>query len=690
MTRKTIVHPIGIDLGTTYSCLSVLNRQGQPQTLPNADGELSTPSVVFFDGQDVIVGTEALRNSITHPDHVVMHAKRHMGDPRKKWLINGEVYSPIEISAFILKKLLEGAEQHLGGEIRRAVITVPAQFSDIQRQWTVEAGKQAGLEHVDIINEPVAAALCHVLGEGMWFAELANDQTVLVFDLGGGTFDLSLVSYNQSEVRVKASGGDLNLGGLDWNLALEKFAAEQFEREVGIDPRLDRESMQSLALEVEQVKRALSVRPKASLVVQNAGRRKSYGISREQFEQLTEPLVKRLEEITRGMLKLHRLGWQDVDAILITGGSSRMPMVRNMLQRISGTTPNATLSPDQSISHGAAFYAGMLLSGQSLTTSPLNREASSKLASVKQQSVNARSLGILVRNMQSGERVPHYLIPPNSPLPVAYRQEFGTVTSNQSRVNLRIVESGASASDPFVEIGTCRIDGLPARLPVGSPIEVTIRYDEQARIHVEARELRSGKSARTTIERAGMKPSVTTPPAGDDDLDGLELLGDLSRAGAAAPLSAGTRRSAPPAPPARPNSLFAPSTAPRATAPPPAVQRDGAAGRPVAPVPPASAPVRPAQPQPRATAGPAVPPVPAAAPARKPAVKSPGPPAVRSGVPLESAERPIPLCNHCGEPLDLRGICPACRPGAQAGMQKRAATPPPAAIKKPRKPSNGG
>ena len=272
--------------------------------------------------------------------------------------------------------------------IRHAVITVPAQFSDVQRQQTVDAGLAAGLERVDIINEPVAAALCYVLSEGMWFAEIANDQLVMVFDLGGGTFDLSLVKYNQNEVRVVASGGDLHLGGLDWNNALEEFACDEFIKESISDPRLDRESMQALANEVEQVKRSLSVRPKASLVVQHDGRRKTYGIDRERFELLTGHLVKRTEDITKGMLKARKLGWAHVDSVLVTGGASRVPMIRDMLRRISGTTLNTALSPDQSICHGAAYYAGMLLSGQRMEKSSLNPGGQSpvgKLQTAKRQ-----------------------------------------------------------------------------------------------------------------------------------------------------------------------------------------------------------------------------------------------------------------------------------------------------------------
>ena len=210
-----MTHAIGIDLGTTYSCLAVLNEHGQPTTIPNQEGELSTPSVVFFDDHETIVGTEALRNAIAHPDRVIQNAKRFIGDPAKSWQIDGETFSPQQVSTLILRKLIAAAQDQLGA-VDEAVITVPAQFSDAQRNATVEAGKAAGLKRVEIINEPVAAALCYVLGsEGLAFAELAIDQQLLVFDLGGGTLDLAIVSYSSDEVRVVASDGDLELGGLD-------------------------------------------------------------------------------------------------------------------------------------------------------------------------------------------------------------------------------------------------------------------------------------------------------------------------------------------------------------------------------------------------------------------------------------------------------------------------------------------
>ena len=616
----TPVFAVGIDLGTTYSCLSYLTPQGQPIACPNEEGELTTPSVVLFDGDEIVVGSEALRNAVAQPERVVQHAKRFMGDSQKCWIIDGHVYSPVEISSLIIRKLLDAAEARLGAKLKHAVITVPAQFSDFQRQRTIEAGHKAGLERVDIINEPVAASLCYVLGEGMWFAELANDQTVMVFDLGGGTFDLSLVRYNKQQVTVVASGGNLNLGGIDWNSALEKWACEQFVEEMpNEDPRLDRHSMQALSNDVEQAKRALSVRPRATVTVQHAGRRKSFGVTRDGFETLTHPLVQKTREITEQLLRTHKLeiegresrhtGWAHVNAVLVTGGASRMPMIREMLQRISGTTLNTTLSPDQSIAHGAAYYAGMLLSGQKLSSSVLDKQATARLAKFKQQSVTGRALGILVRDKPTGMRIAHYLIPPNTPLPVAARQNFGTVTPDQRRVSVHIVESGANPEDPWLDLGECVVDELPPQLPEATPIEVTIRYDEQARVHVSAREPRSGRAAKTTIMRA-------------------ENLRHL---------------------PAEPTSEIRPLDRPIVTAEP---------KKPARSAPPAPA-VRPAdKPQ-----------------VHRPLVPPPMPAKPKTRSALEDADRPIPLCNACGEPFDARGRCVSCGKtmGAAAPPQRTAA-----------------
>lgn len=616
-------HAVGIDLGTTYSCIAALNEYGQPVTIPNQEGELATPSVVFFDDEVPIVGTEALRHAVAQPDRVVQHAKRYIGDAQKFWKVGHTRYSPVHISGMILRKLVSAAQERLG-EVRDAVITVPAQFSDAQRHATIQAGHAAGLERIEMINEPVAAALCHVLGsEGLAFTELAIDQQLLIYDLGGGTLDLAVVRYSSDEVRVVASDGDLELGGLDWTNLLVNAAAERFQADFGEDPRRDPESLQHLVLEAEQAKRSLSVRARTAITVLHRGHRRTYQFEQAEFEYLSRPLIRRCEDVTRRLLKDNGFGWAHIDVVLTTGGASRMPMIRQSLKKLSGRTLNSTLSPDQSIAHGAAYYAGMLLANQSYARTVFNSQASSRLARMTQQSVNARALGILIRDESTGQRVPHYLIPANSPLPVSRTQLFGTVVRNQQRVNVRIVESGAGSDRPPVILGECQVSDLPPQLPEGSGIEVTISYDRNARVHVSAVEPASGKRAEAEIIR---RENVT------GQLEQQPERGDGPSASVPADGAAAGRR----------------QTAPRGRSPQQAGR--GAASESAAPD---VAALQELSALADASAG------------------------------TSDADQPVLLCNECGEPLGPGGRCSACghgpsgssRPAARR-QKRRAATGP--------------
>ncbi|MDB5344614.1 MAG: dnaK 4 [Schlesneria sp.] len=631
-------HAVGIDLGTTYSCIAYLNEHGEPITVPNKDGELSTPSVVLFEDDHVVVGTEAMRNSIRHPDRVVVHAKRYMNNPGHRWKIGGKSYSPVDISTIILQSMLDSAREKIGA-IDRAVITVPAQFSDVQRQATAEAGKRAGLKQVDIINEPVAAALCFVLGtEGIWFTELATAQTIMVVDLGGGTFDLSLVRYQKNEVRVIASGGDLQLGGLDWNRALEVAIGKQFQKEFNIDPMKDRENAQALALEAEQTKRSLSVRPKAALTCAAGGQRKTYQVELDQFERLTRDLVDRMEVLTLDLLKENHMGWAKVDVVLTTGGSSRMPMVRSLFKKLSGRTLNTSLSPDQSIAHGATYYAGMLLTNSTFAKSILNSTAAARLAQFKQQSATARSLGVLIRDVETGKRVPHYILPANTPLPVEVSQIYGTVSNNQRKVHLRIVESGTAADSQYVELGTCLIEPLPENLPEGTEIEVTISYDEQARVHVNAKVLKTGQVAQTEIVRPE-NLVVRALSEGAEEAESEEEKGVE-----AAVKSIPAVKSQPVAP-----ISTATTRMPSPVSPKPAVVPTKSSEGPLKLK--SDSPI----PSPK--------PVPSAKP-------------LRPASQLDESNEPIPLCNKCGEPLDAHGVCAKCAATAKSKVSRPLSTPP--------------
>jgi len=636
------IQTVGIDLGTTYTSIAYLNERGEAVSIPNREGEFATPSVVMDTGDEVIVGTEALRSALLHPSDVVRDAKRYMGETDKTWRLGGKVYTPVDVAAKVLQKVL-GDAVPLVGPIERAVITVPAQFAERQRRATIEAGQKAGLKQVDIINEPVAASLCYVYGkEGQWFSELTDEQRFLVYDLGGGTFDLTLVKYLPNDVQIIASTGDLYLGGMDWNQRLMQQAADQFRKDFGVNPMSDPESLQQLALEVEQCKRSLTVRPKAALIVQHAGKRKTYQIEREQFHQLTADLLRRTQELTQKLVDQYRKGSSHLDVtVLATGGSSRMPMVQQMLKSIRGTTVSNELSPDQSIAHGAARYAGMLLDQNRLALAIRDKGAADRLAKMKQRSVTARSLGILVRDVTTNERVPHALIAPNTPIPASATKVFGTVSPNQKRVTLTVVEGGAHPGDPHIAIGQCTVDQLPPNLPAESQVEVTISYDASALVEVSARELSSGRAARVQISRSG--PAAAT--------------------GEPVPAASGARGGAPtPAVPVPAVGIplhadedlvlkldDEPDSFPVA-APPAAM-----------PAKPQGVPVRPAA----ATGG----------------TRQPG--TVPSGFPKPVAPPPVPtasvlneaaimLCPRCTEPLNARGECPRCAPrGATPG-----ATPP--------------
>ena len=641
------IQTIGIDLGTTYTSVSYLNDQGEPVSIPNREGELATPSVVMDTGDEVVVGTEALRCALLHPDDVVRDAKRYMGDPDKTWRLGGKVYTPVDVATRVLQKVL-GDASPLVGKIERAVITVPAQFSDRQRRATIEAGRRAGLQQVDIINEPVAASLCYVYGkEGQWFSALTDEQRFLVYDLGGGTFDLTLVKYLPNDVQIIASTGDLYLGGMDWNQRLMQQVADQFQKEFGLNPLKDPESKQQLALEVEQCKRSLTVRPKAALIVQHAGKRKTYQIEREQFDQLTADLLLRTRELTQKLVDQHRKGSSHLDiTVLATGGSSRMPMVQEMLKHIRGTTLSNELSPDTSIAHGAARYAGMLLDQNKLAMAIRDKDAAAKLAKMKQRSVTARSLGILVRDVATNQRVPYALIEPNTPLPAAATKIFGTVAPNQKRVTLTVVEGGTQPGDPPLAIGSCTVDQLPPNLPADSQVEVTISYDASALVEVTARELSSGRAARVQIARGGAASPTTGDEAGRPAPVGTE-----AQVGKVAPVGAGGQVSAPRSP-----------AAPRADEAELVLKLDSEDDDiPIArPTPRPSPPTPPPRPNTPASAPAASLPKPGANPPR-PATAPVPPPLVRpAAVPL--AEAAIMLCPRCTEPLNARGECPRCVP----------------------------
>lgn len=472
--RKRFAPAVGIDLGTTYSVIAYLDDAGVPKALPNAEGETLTPSVVLFDGDDVVVGREAVK-ALTNDGHrVAQCAKRDMGARFYHDAIDGRRYPPEVVQAYVLKKLFDDARAYLG-EFRHAVITVPAYFDDSRRKATYDAGYMAGLEAMDIINEPTAAALAYGFDRGIIrTGESSSARKLLVYDLGGGTFDVSLVELDGACVRVLAIDGDVMLGGHDWDYRLVDHVAEEFVRQHGVDPREDRATMSRLWRACEDAKRTLSARRKARVAFEYLEMSVQVEVSREKFWEITRDLVDRSLFTTRQTLHSAGVSWNEIDDVLLVGGSTRMPQVVEMLRQLSGKDPVRSANVDEAVAHGAALQAGLLLSSHQ-----------GRAPSFQLRSVNARSLGVVATDSKTNRKRNAVIIPRNTSLPVRARRLFRTEKLNQRSVAVPIVEGESISPDDCESLGECVIRDLPPSLPAGTAVEVQFRYGTDCRLAVE-------------------------------------------------------------------------------------------------------------------------------------------------------------------------------------------------------------
>jgi molecular chaperone DnaK len=468
---------VGIDLGTTYSVIARLDERGLPVSLVNAEGDLLTPSAVLFDGSDVVVGKEALKAFAGEAHRVAVFAKRDMGQRRYHRPLDGQWYPPEVIQAFILKKLADDARRATGG-FHQAVITVPAYFDEVRRKATQDAGYMAGLEVIDIINEPTAAAVAYGLQQGFLTAEGAahRPMNVMVYDLGGGTFDVTVMRIEGPQFRTLATDGDVELGGKDWDQRLIDLAAAECIRQCGGDPRQDANAAARLWQECEDAKRTLSTRRRAAIQVLHAGHVLRVEVTREQFEEQTRDLLERTEFTARQALRQAGLDWGAVDRVLLVGGSTRMPMVADMLRRVSGRQPDTSISPDEAVAHGAALHAGLLLS-----------RAQGRPARFSIRNVNSHSLGVVGTAASTQRRRTAVLIPRNTPLPVTARRVFKTQQPGQRSLAVPIVEGESRDPDACVPLGTCVISNLPPNLPARTDVEVLFRYRTDGRLQVQVR-----------------------------------------------------------------------------------------------------------------------------------------------------------------------------------------------------------
>ena len=495
---------VGIDLGTTYSALAYLDDNGEPGVVNNADGRAITPSVVLLDEDKVVVGPSFERISVADPTQIVEAIKREMGNKDYHVVYKDKKLAPEFVSALILRKMKQDAETVIG-PIANAVITVPYYFNDVRRKATQDAGRIAGLNVVDIINEPTAATLAYAWGKKVLGRtdKADEEKTILVYDLGGGTFDVTVVRYTPTSFRVLATDGDVMLGGLDWSKRLAEHLVEQFKQKFDLDPSTSPETMMTFNQEAEDAKRDLSQDGSVQISVYFEGKTLAVQLTRPEFERMTADLLQRTKDTTELVMQQAGVKRGSLDEVILVGGSTYMPVVEQMLREVTGHEPSQELLPERAVAEGAAIH-GAILQARSGDTAQVPDAVLQRLKNVRTSDVNSHSLGIKISDpADKSRKINHVMIPRNTPVPHEVNQRFGTNSDGQQRIHVEILEGDAVDPAACQLIGDFRVFNLPSSLPKGSPISITYAYDSSGRIHASATELTGNNEASTEIVRDG-------------------------------------------------------------------------------------------------------------------------------------------------------------------------------------------
>ncbi len=467
---------VGIDLGTTNSVVAVLEG-GEPTVIANAEGNRTTPSIVAFKGEEVLVGELAKRQAITNPDNTIRSIKREIGSKWKE-KFEGKDYTPQEISARILQKLKRDAESYIGEDVTDAVITVPAYFNDAERQATKEAGQIAGLNVLRIINEPTAAALAYGL-------ENNEDQKILVYDLGGGTFDVSVLEISEGVFEVKSTSGDSKLGGDDWDERVMDWLVEKFKSSTGIDLSEDKMAMQRIKEGAEKAKIELSSTTETEInlpfvTANDAGPQHLLEkLSRSEFEKITSDLVDRTKEPVTKAVKDAGLSFSDIQHIILVGGSTRIPAVQALVKSITGKEPSKGVNPDEVVASGAAIQAGVL---------------KGDVKDVLLLDVTPLTLGVETKG-----GIMTKMIERNTTIPTKRSETFSTADDGQTEVTIHVLQGEREMASGNKSLGTFNLTGIPSAKAGTPQIEVTFDIDANGIVNVSAKDLGTGKEQAITI-----------------------------------------------------------------------------------------------------------------------------------------------------------------------------------------------